>query len=103
MCCKVPKAVWKNAILITSPEVLRDLVRHGSCGVQGAKGRSMRPQEHKECSDFQEVCPADICRNHDVKGIREMGQVSKDLKLKVLKKSTEGRSGRTGHSMGTSE
>lgn len=42
------------------------------------KCRLVRIQEHEECSGSQEVHPNDICRSCDVKGGREMGQVSSD-------------------------
>lgn len=103
---KLTKAVWRNAFLFASPEVLRALVNYRSHGVQGIKaGWSL--QEHEECPGSQERHPADIRRNHDVKGSGEMRQTSNDLRPKVLKgnrvKREEGRSGHTGHSVGTSE
>lgn len=104
---KLTKTVWKYAFLFASPKVLRGLVNYRSHRVQGAKGRLVRIQENKECSGSQELHPADICKNHDVKGSREMRQMSNDLKLKVLKGNRvnreEGRSGHTGHPVGTSE
>lgn len=34
---ELAKAVWRNAFLTASPEVLRHLGNYGSCGVQGPK------------------------------------------------------------------
>lgn len=76
--------MWRNAFSIASPEVLRDLVSYGSYSVQGGNGKADEDTGTQEMF-FQEVSPADICRNCDVKGSREMGQVSNDLTLKVLK------------------
>lgn len=92
--------------MFASPKVLRALVNYRSHGVQGIKaGWSI--QEHEECPGCQEHHPADIYRNHDVKGRGEMRQTSHDLRPKVLKgnrvKREEGRSGHTEHSVSTSE
>lgn len=76
--------MWRNAFSIASPDVLRDRVGCGSCRVQGGNGKADEDAGTQEMS-FQEVSPGNICRNCVVKGSREMGQVSKDLKLKVLK------------------
>lgn len=75
---KPTKTVWKNAFLFASPKVLRDLVNYRSHRVQGAKGKLVRIQEDKDCSGSQELHPADIHKNHDVKGSREMRQMSND-------------------------
>ena len=72
----------ENTFLTASPEVLGELVNYGSGGVQGPKGRLVSIQDHKDCSGFQEACPADSCRNRDGKGSREMGQMS-TLRLKT--------------------
>lgn len=80
---KWTKIGWRNAFSIASPEVLRGLVSFGSYRVQGGKGQADVDAGTQEMC-FQEVFPGDIYRSCDVKGSREMGQVSNDLKLRVL-------------------
>lgn len=63
---------------MASPEVLRGLVRSGPGRVQEGKGKAGGDARTQTC--FQEVFPGEMCRNCDVKGSRDLGQVSNDLK-----------------------
>lgn len=64
--------------------------------MQEGKGKAGEDAGAQETC-FQEVFPGEMCRSCDVKGSRDMGQVSNDLKLQELPcqrgKSVERRGG----------